>query len=160
VCIFEKKKLQLNLPKIEFKIVDKSGVNYIFDPWQKKYLQLKPEELVRVCLLDFLITQKGFSPNLSSIEKGIKVNNKKKRIDALFYNKEAKPILLIECKAPYVEIDEQVLHQALSYNLEIKAKFILLSNGINHLFIKAIDQSMWWSHYQDFPSFKTLDEAL
>ena len=58
----------------------------------------------------------------------------------MVFNSNLKPILLIECKAPEIEINQFTVNQALRYNLELNVASVFLSNGLNHVFIK-IDQN-------------------
>lgn len=107
-----------------------------FDAFRKKWIVLKPEEWVRYQLLMYLINQKNYSPSLLSVEKEIRVFNTRKRYDAVYYNTNLLPILLIECKSWDVEINENHLQQIWRYNLKIKAPYLLLTNGVKHFFVK------------------------
>lgn len=106
-----------------------------FDTLRKKWIVLKPEEWVRYQVLMYLITHKNYAPSLLSIEKEINVFNTRKRYDAVFYNTNMLPLLLIECKSWDVEINENHLHQIWRYNLKLKAPYLLLTNGIKHFFV-------------------------
>jgi hypothetical protein len=44
----------------------------------------------------------------------------------------AKPWLLVECKAPSVNIDHDTFLQAARYNLSLSVPFFALTNGIEH----------------------------
>ena len=61
------------------------------------------------------------------------LNDLKKRYDIVVYDKHLKPYLIIECKAPYVELNSLVVEQALRYNLTIKAEMLMISNGVSDL---------------------------
>jgi type I site-specific restriction endonuclease len=74
-----------------------------------------------------------------SVEKQINLNGTKRRYDIVVFNNALNPILIIECKAPQVEINQLTINQALRYNLELKVPFVFLSNGLNHIFIKIDD---------------------
>lgn len=108
------------------------GKVYIFDSLRKKHLILTPEEWVRQHWINFLIEHKGYPKGLFSLEKGMKYNRLSKRTDLVVFDREGIPFLLIECKAPEVQINEKTLAQAMSYNTEIKSPNIVLSNGLRH----------------------------
>jgi type I site-specific restriction endonuclease len=54
----------------------------------------------------------------------------------LFLTLTLKPILIIECKAPQINIDQLTINQALRYNLQLNVPGIFLSNGLQHIFLK------------------------
>ena len=98
---------KLNLPAYEFRIKkDSNNKLHIFDAIRQKNIHLTPEEWVRQHMIRFLIEEKEFPASLISIESGVKVNRLSRRYDALVYNREGEPILLLECKAPTVKIKQ------------------------------------------------------
>lgn len=125
--------MQLNLPQYHFKTrLTESGKTEIFDQIRKKYLVLTPEEWVRQNFIQFLIAEKDFPETLISIEKGLNVNKLYKRFDAVVYNKSGIPTVLIEFKAPDVKLDQRVFDQISAYNIKLKVKYLIVSNGMNH----------------------------
>jgi len=106
---------------------------FIFDFIRKKWLVLTPEEWVRQHVLNYLVTVKKFSASSISVEKELFLNDIKKRYDVVVYNRELKPYLIIECKAPYIELDRMVVEQALRYNITVKAELLMITNGISDL---------------------------
>lgn len=124
--------MKLNLPTYPFRTrKSASGQNEIFDPVRKRYLVLTPEEWVRQHFIQYLITNKNFPATLVIIEKGLTVNRMKKRFDAVAY-KNDQPTVLIEFKSPKVKIDQKVFQQIATYNLQLKVKYLIVSNGLNH----------------------------
>ena len=101
----------------------------VFDPVRKKWLLVQPEELVRQTLLLYLLEEKKVAIQRMAVEKTIRVNHLKRRFDLVYHDKYGKPKLLVECKSPNVPLTDQVLEQAVWYNFEIKAPYLLLSNG-------------------------------
>ncbi len=112
------------------KIKDIEGKAYIFDIIRKKYILLTPEEIVRQNFLDYLIQEKTYSKNLIKLESPIKYNSLNKRSDILVYDKFGEPFLLVECKAEGVAISQSTIEQASRYNLQIKAPFVCITNGL------------------------------
>lgn len=101
----------------------------LFDPVRKKWLTLLPEEMVRQTLILYLIEEVQCSLNRMAVEKSIRIHDRIKRFDLVYHDTEMKPLLLVECKSPSVPLNEEVLGQAVWYNYEIKAPYLLLSNG-------------------------------
>jgi hypothetical protein len=122
----------LTLPSIKPQLKWKDEKPWIFDALRKKYLVLTPEEWVRQHWIFFLIEHRGYPKGLFSLEKGLKYNQLKKRSDLVVFDKQAKPYLLIECKAPEVIIDKKTLAQAMAYNKQLNCPNIVLSNGVKH----------------------------
>ena len=102
----------------------------IFDFIRKKWLVLTPEEWVRQHVLNYLVNRKKFPASSIAIEKELKLNDLKKRYDIVVYNRDLKPYLIVECKAPYVRLDGPVIEQALRYNLIIRSPILMVTNGI------------------------------
>ena len=126
---------ELNLPAIVPKLLNKEGKVFIFDLLRKKYLLLTPEEWVRQHWIHFLISSQGYPKGLLALEKGLIYNGLQKRTDLVVFDRAGLPYLLVECKAPDIEINAQVLSQALGYNQILKCPFIALTNGRKHIFM-------------------------
>ncbi len=124
--------IRLNLPEFEFKITKKDKGFYIFDEIRKKNVKLTPEEWVRQNFLKYLFLYKNYPVGLTSIEKKIIVNNTIKRFDAVIFNTSAQPILILECKAPQIKLDNCVCEQIANYNKIIKSPIAIITNGLTH----------------------------
>lgn len=131
----------LNFPKFEFRFQKNEKDNLqVFDIIRKKFVEATPEEWVRQHIIHYLINHKEVPASMISVEKQLLLNKTKRRTDLVVFNSNLKPILLIECKAPEIEINQLTVNQALRYNLELNVASVFLSNGLNHVFIK-IDQN-------------------
>jgi type I site-specific restriction endonuclease len=118
------------------KMFDGVQTNTFFDPIRKKHIQLNKEEFIRQYILKQLIEVITFPKARIQVEKGLNINQMQKRTDILLYNKDFKPVILIECKAYDVEITQEVLDQAISYNRKLDVEYILLSNGRQHYMLQ------------------------
>ena len=103
---------------------------FVWDIIRKKWIQLNAEEEVRQLLLHFLLQHCAIPKGLVAIEKQIKVGSLNKRFDIIIYDSSQQPWMLIECKAPHVELNSQTWYQLLDYNQTIQAKYGLISNGL------------------------------
>ncbi len=127
----------LNFPEIDLRFQNNGKGNLqLFDTIRKKFIDVTPEEWVRQHIIHYLIVHKQVPASMISIEKQINLNGTKRRYDVVVFNSKLKPILIIECKAPQVEINQLTINQALRYNLELNVPFVFLSNGLNHIFMK------------------------
>lgn len=125
--------MQLNFPTYKFKVKKGENRNYIFDIIRKKYVVLTPEEWVRQHLIHYLIENCNCPPSLIAVEKGLIINGLQKRFDVLVFNAAGKPILLAECKAPDIEINEATFMQAAVYNKALGVYNLIATNGFRLL---------------------------
>ncbi len=121
--------LQVDFNGIELRLKKEEGKTMVFDPVRKKWVVLTPEEHVRQYLLQHLIQHMQYPAALIAVEKKIMVGNMEKRFDIVVYNREHKPWLLAECKAPEVPVDEKTLHQLLNYNNNLQCTYWLVGHG-------------------------------
>ena len=112
-----------------FNTIMEVGRVKVFDPIRKIYCALTPEEEVRQKMLYYLVEQKKYPSGLIAVEYSIKVNNLPKRCDIVVFNKEAKPMMIVECKAESVPITQKVLDQAIRYYSGLNVEYLLLTNG-------------------------------
>ncbi len=134
------------------------GKAEVFDPIRKKYVVLTPEEQVRQTFVQFLVEQRAVPASLIAIEAGLKVNGMQRRADVVVYNKNAKPMVLVECKAPQVKITQGVYDQAARYNLSFKVPFLVVTNGLTHYCSRIMFDTHRFEHLNDIPFFNELDE--
>ena len=144
---------KLNFPLYQIPLKNKENKTLVFDSVRKKWLKLVPEEWVRLNCIEFLINEKKISRSLISVEKEFKLNNLKKRFDIVVFNKKGEIYLLVECKAPNVKISQSVFNQITKYNLVLKSKFLMISNGINHYFFTMNFESQKIEFLKELPSY-------
>lgn len=124
---------RLHFPEYKFTIrpAGKDGDSVkIFDIIRGRYVSLTPEEWVRQHLLHFLLVDRSYPKGLIAVEKSLKVGTLDKRFDILVYNREHHPILLAECKAPEIPLDQLVFDQAARYNRTLQVPYLLITNGL------------------------------
>jgi hypothetical protein len=125
---------KLNFPEYIFKIKQELSSHQIFDVVRKKYVALTPEEWVRQHVIHLLIQKKKMAKGLMQVETTVKYNRMNIRCDVLVYTNELKPFLLVECKAPGVEITQAAFDQIARYNMPLKVKYLMLTNGLFHYY--------------------------
>jgi len=121
--------IAVQYPEPQFRMTKENGKPYIFDAIRKTWLLLTEEEWVRQNFVNYLITQLHYPSTVIALEKEIVLNDLKKRFDILVYDKEHKPWILVECKEPKVSLSEDVLQQALRYNISVPVEYIVITNG-------------------------------
>ena len=126
---------KLNFPTYNFKLKKNNNKTYIFDEIRKKWIFLSPEEWVRQNFVMY-IKSKGYPLSLMNIEKGFSVNGISKRYDIVVFNQIGKVNILVECKSFKQKILNSHFDQIMRYNIELKSTYLVVSNGINHYFLR------------------------
>lgn len=147
---------KLNLPIYSFKITKKEEKHYIFDEIRKKSIFLTPEEWVRQHFIKFLIQEKKYPKGLIAVEKEIKVNNLKKRFDILVFNNRGEHELIVECKSPKIKITQATFDQIARYNLQLKAKYLVVTNGLEHYFCKMDFEKQEYIFLEECPKYSKI----
>ncbi len=148
--------ITLNLPKYQLKTKIENGKQLIFDDIRKKFLVLTPEEWVRQNFIKYLIHDKSFPASLMNVEGGLNLNGNRFRADLLIYNKQAEPLVLVEFKAPHVNITQDSFDQIARYNIIYKVPYLIVSNGLKHYFCKVDYEQMTYVFECEVPSFNAL----
>lgn len=146
----------LNLPPYPFKITQRENVFFIFDEIRKKHLVLTPEEWVRQHFIHYLIKEKNFPAALLQIEGGLSLNQTRKRSDILVYTNLGEKIMVIECKAPSVPIMQATFDQAARYNSVYKARWLVITNGLNHYYAKIDHVNGKFLFVGEIPDYREL----
>ncbi|MDR3142582.1 MAG: type I restriction enzyme HsdR N-terminal domain-containing protein [Tannerellaceae bacterium] len=148
--------LSLNLPAFDAKIATRKGKNVIFDIIRRRYVALTPEEWVRQHFVNYLIAHKGFPQMLMANEVNLNLNGTKKRCDTVLYKRDLSARIIIEYKAPYVEITQQVFDQITRYNIVLKVDYLIVSNGIRHYCCLMDYKNQSYTFLKDIPDYHSL----
>ena len=105
------------------------GRTEVFDRGRGRWLVLTPEEWVRQHTIAWLVSAKGVPSLRISQEYPVNINGQHQRADIVVVDNFAKPYILVECKAPNIDIDNEVVIQAIRYNAVVQAQYVLLTNG-------------------------------
>lgn len=145
--------VNLNLPNYSFKIKNRENKLYIFDIIRKKNVVLTPEEWVRQHFIHYLIEEKNYPKSLVSVEKQLKFNNLVRRTDILIFNNLGLPLIIVECKAPNVKISQEAFDQIARYNLKLQAKYLIVTNGLQHFYCNMDHQKMKYNFLKEIPKY-------
>ncbi|MBT8298997.1 MAG: type I restriction enzyme HsdR N-terminal domain-containing protein, partial [Maribacter sp.] len=119
----------LNFPTYDFRFKNSENKVHIFDPIRKKFVVLQPEEWVRQNVVQFLIQEKKYPKSLINVEKQLNLKTLKKRYDIVVFDTKGKISILVECKSPKIIINQQAFDQIARYNMQLNAKFLMVTNG-------------------------------
>ena len=148
--------LPLNLPPYAFKIEKRNGRYVIFDILRRRFVTLTPEEWVRQHFIHYLIDYKGYPQMLMGNEIQLKLNGMNRRCDTVLYNRDLSAKMLIEYKAPSVEITQKVFMQISSYNLVLKVDYLIVSNGLQHYCCRMDYEKQQYVFLSGIPDFRLL----
>jgi hypothetical protein len=123
---------KLNLPEFAYSLKKDDGKILIFDSIRKKHLVLTPEEWVRQHFINYLVASLRYPKSLIKIEGGLIYNKLSKRTDIVVFDRTGHPWMVVECKSPDLKINQDVVRQASMYNASLKAKYIVVTNGLVH----------------------------
>ncbi|WP_370390985.1 type I restriction enzyme HsdR N-terminal domain-containing protein [uncultured Winogradskyella sp.] len=144
----------LNFPPFKYRFKSTENNTAIFDVIRKKFVVLQPEEWVRQHCIHYLITEKNYPKSLINVEKELYLNGLKKRYDIVVYNKDGSLNIIVECKAPSVEISQQTFDQIAQYNLVLDASFLMVTNGINHYYCQIDKIGERYVFLRDIPNYQ------
>lgn len=150
---------QLNLPAYQANIKKIDGMVKILDVLRRKFVALTPEEWVRQNFIHYLIEKKGYAPELMGNEIAVTLNGMSRRCDTVVYGrKDAKPRMIIEYKAPGVEITQRVFNQICRYNMVMEVEWLVVSNGLKHYCCRVDVKERRYAFVEDIPPFELVQE--
>jgi len=150
----------LNLPTYFFRIKQENEKKYIFDEIRRRYVILTPEEWVRQHIVKYLVSVKNFPHPLIAVEKGFSQLRRKQRYDLLIHDRKGNPLMIVECKAPTVEINQNAFDQAGRYNEKHKAPFMLITNGRKHYCCQLNLENKQYKFLQEIPDFSEMNNTV
>jgi len=146
----------LNLPPADLKIRKQEGKDYILDSLRKQYVRLTPEEFVRQHFVSYLIHHKNYPSGRLANEIQIFLGNVTKRCDTVLYDELLQPLMIIEYKAPSIEIDQRVFDQIARYNMTLNVPWLIVSNGIRHFCCRIDREKQKVVFEKEIPDFEEL----
>ena len=143
----------LNFPTYDFRLKNNENNTQIFDVIRKKFVILQPEEWVRQHVLRYLIIDKNYPISLINVEKQLTINHIKKRYDVVVFTPEGHIAILVECKEPKIPITQKTFDQIARYNRQLKAEYLMVTNGLEHYYCKMDFSAEKYRFLTDIPDF-------
>lgn len=149
--------MELNLQSFDIRLQrDDEGVK-IFDRLRKKFIILTPEEWVRQHFVNYLINHKGFPESLMANEIGITLNGTRRRCDTVVFDKHGSPMVIVEYKASSIVISQSTFDQIVRYNMVLHARYLIVSNGMNHYCCRIDYDNMSYDFLKEVPDYADLE---
>ncbi|MFD2866259.1 type I restriction enzyme HsdR N-terminal domain-containing protein [Mucilaginibacter antarcticus] len=146
----------LNLPPYPFKITDENGALSLFDEIRKRNIIITPEEWVRQHFVQYLIGHKNYPKSLLKLEGGHKLHGKQKRSDIIAFNTAGDKVLMVECKAPGVPINQKVFDQVARYNIVHKIGLLAVTNGLQHFYCRINFERKNYQFIEELPDYQKM----
>ncbi|MCQ2148893.1 MAG: type I restriction enzyme HsdR N-terminal domain-containing protein [Bacteroidales bacterium] len=129
----------------------------IGDPLRRKNVALTPEETVRQWFISVLRDTMKVPEHMMRSEVGFNwgKSSKRYRADIVIFGRDASPVALVECKRPEIELDAEVLGQALRYDMALSVKWVFITNGKNTIVAKKSADGLVFS-----PSLPSYEDML
>ena len=127
----------------------------VFDPLRKKHVALTPEEQVRQSFIRWLNLERNYPMTLMASEYTLPYNRLVFRCDLIVFDTTLRPLLIVECKAPHVRITNAVVEQIVRYNLALKVRYLVITNGTVTFACRWNDEKGKYEFITEIPDYKT-----
>lgn len=148
--------MALNLPDYPLNVKKNGNRLLVFDRLRKRFVALTPEEWVRQHFVEYLIQEKQFPSALMGNEVSLTQNGIKRRCDTLVADRQGKPLVIVEYKAPKIEITQQVFDQIVRYNMVLRARYLMVSNGMTHYCCRIDYDNNTYAFLTDIPRYEEI----
>lgn len=123
---------KLNLPDAELRLCDDGGTARVWDPIRAKWVKLTPEEWVRQHFVSMLVNVRNYRAGMLANETAVELNGMSRRCDTVVFDRNRRPWMIVEYKAPKVSVSQKTFDQIVRYNMVLRARYLVVSNGMSH----------------------------
>lgn len=149
--------MELNLPSYDYRVRRHDDGSWaIWDRLRQRWVSLTPEEWVRQHFVEWLITEKQFPAALMGNEVSLTQNGIARRCDTIVADREGEPLVIVEYKAPTVNISQKTFDQIVRYNMVVHARYLIVSNGLNHYCCQIDYETGTYRFLEAIPCYKEL----
>ena len=96
------------------------------------------------------------TPTLVTNETQLKIGDKHLRCDTVLYNKAMHPQMIIEYKAPTIQIQQKTFDQIVAYNLLLRADYLVVSNGLQHYCCRMDYEQNSYGFLREIPDYQSI----
>ena len=134
--------LELNLPSADIGLERRDGRLFIWDFVRRRWVVLTPEEWVRQHFSHWMTEHLGYPLARLGHEISLEQNGMQRRADAVFYDHEGRPLVIVEFKAPHIAISQKTFDQISRYNMVLQVPYLIISNGLQHFCLHVREDGM------------------
>lgn len=147
---------RLNLPSFQAHLQGTQEHLRIFDILRRRYVALTPEEWVRQNFIHYLTEHLHYPTTLLANEVKLQIGKKTLRADSVLYDTQLRPRMIIEYKAPQVNITQKVFDQIMAYNMLLHVDYLVVSNGLTHFCCKIADNDKKYLFIDHIPTYEEI----
>ena len=143
-------------------VYKRAGKECYLDPIRNKLIYVTPEETVRQRVIQYLL-ETGCPNNMIDVEEHLShygVDSRRRAdivINAYTNNSDDfVQLMVIECKAPNVELDNRACNQVFDYADLLGANFVVVTNGYSFLCYHYNSSHNIYERITHFPSYSDL----
>ncbi len=150
------KMIPLNLPSYPVRLSGPPDHRTIFDILRRRYVALTPEEWVRQHFIHWLTDQLHYPSTLLANEVQLHAGRKQLRADSVVYDRQLRPRMIIEYKAPSIALTQKVFDQISVYNLLLHVDYLVVSNGLQSYCCKMDYEHHKYLFLDHIPTYEQL----
>ena len=145
------------MPEFDYKVKKREDGSWaIWDRLRERWVALTPEEWVRQHFVNWLITDKEFPAALMGNELSLTQNGISRRCDTVVGDRTGQPLVIVEYKAPSINITQKVFDQIVRYNMVLKARYLMVSNGLVHYCCQIDYEKNSYRFLEEIPCYESL----
>ena len=145
------------MPEYEYRVKKREDGSWaIWDRLRDRWVALTPEEWVRQHFVEWLITDKLFPAALMGNEVSLTQNGISRRCDTVVGDATGAPLVIVEYKAPSIPITQKVFDQIVRYNMVLRARYLIVSNGLNHYCCQIDYDNNSYRFLEQIPNYNDL----
>ena len=126
------------------------------DRLRERWVALTPEEWVRQHFVEWLITDKDFPAALMGNEVSLTQNGISRRCDTVVGDRTGQPLVIVEYKAPSINITQKVFDQISVYNMLLHVDYLVVSNGLEHYCCKMDYEHQKYLFLTEIPRYENI----
>ena len=148
----------MNLPEYKDIRIRKTenGRLEVLDVLRQKFVTLTPEEWVRQHFVNYLTEHLGYPKALMANEVELTVGDKHLRCDSVLFSQDRQPQMIMEYKAESIVLTQKVITQITTYNMLLHVRYLLVSNGNQHVCLHLHEASNQWEYLKEIPHYTQL----
>ena len=149
--------VELNLPEFNYKVKKTAEGSWtIHDRLRDRWVALTLEEWVRQHFVEWLISDKGFPASLMGNEVSLSQNGIARRCDTVAVDRSGNPLVIVEYKAPSITITQKTFDQIVRYNMVLRARYLIVSNGLSHYCCRIDYENNSYQFLEEIPCYQDL----
>lgn len=143
----------------------RNGKDCYLDPVRQKLIYITPEETVRQRIVSYLISELKIPKEVILIEEHLSHYQvkSKRRADIIVHGTKDGidyPILIVECKAPNVFLDENAHEQVFDYCDALGADYAMVCNGVDMFCYRYSKKTDMYDELSAIPSYEEMLEGV